>query len=170
MLYNAQKKGRGPMNVVLGPCCLRDETLSTTASGKEGKGQQLYGHTHAKNRRSLGAALDKLEKGAGRPGHLLYVDHCIFRAEPWWRARSCEWAFAGPGPWDREVCLHWGCMLDGKSSSANQHACGWAQAGSLTGAPDSQDVPRVQEPGPLGELGELGELGRDHRDSEKLCC
>lgn len=50
--------------------CLRDDTLSTTASGKEGKGSNATGTADEEQEEPGAVLLDKLEKGAGRPGSL----------------------------------------------------------------------------------------------------
>lgn len=51
--------------------CLRDDTHSTTAPSKEGKGERRDRHDTAdEEQEEPGADQDKLEKGAGRPGGL----------------------------------------------------------------------------------------------------
>lgn len=158
---------------------------------KEGKGSNATGTADEEQEEPGADLLDKLEKGSGSTGRFItYYMETIFRAEPWWRARNRDGAFAGPGPWGpRSVfTLGIGCTLtyptcmpgllhytmrlgSGRPGLGGGGGCGGGGAeGAGLGLRATTllcsltAAPDYQDGPRVQEPGELGELGRDHRD------
>lgn len=108
---------------------------------KRGEGQQQRDrHTQqAKNRRSLGPFYSRQARdGSGSAGQFItYYMETIFRAEPWWRARSRDGALAGPGPWGPRSVFTLGMHVDISHLHARMsctltycvrtYVCGWGR-------------------------------------------
>lgn len=172
--------------------CLRGDTLSTTASNKRGEGQQRDRHGRRRTGGAWGRSTRQAREGSGSTRRFItYYMETIFRAEPWWRARNRDGAFAGPGPWGpRSVfTLGIGCTLTyptcmpgllhytmrlGSGRPGLGGGGGGCGGGGAEGAGlglrattllcSLTAAPDYQDGPRVQEPGELGELGRDHRD------